>query len=64
MTIISSATDIRTYVSNASPANVVEAGRVEDVARAIQAADHPDYGTDWSEWLGEHAERIAIDATS
>jgi hypothetical protein len=62
MTIINSATDIRTYAANMSPANCVEADSVEAVARAIQAADHPPYGEDWSLWLEEHAEPIALSA--
>lgn len=60
--IIATAADILTYVANESPANCVEVDSEETVARAIRAADHPPYGTDWSEWLTEHAERIALDA--
>lgn len=65
-TIVSSYTDIQTYVSNANPAGIVAMGGDAEwrVAEAIRRADHPAYGEDWEAWLNENAERIAIEATS
>ena len=61
MNIISSRTDIETYVVNANPGNVLDVdGGFEAAATAIQRADHPAYGTDWAGWLGENAECLAL----
>lgn len=60
--VISSVTDIRTYIANVNPEGVYtyEGGRLVDpLVDAIRAAEHPAYGTDWVEWLDEHAEALA-----
>lgn len=62
-TYINSIRDIDTYVSNTNPGNVGQEN-VELVTEAITDADHPAFGTDWSEWLEANAERIALDATA
>jgi hypothetical protein len=70
MVIITTASDIRTWVSNANPCNVLGmsmSDRGTDVAKvadAIQRADHPAYGEDWEAWLEEHGEQIAAKALS
>lgn len=63
MVIISSLTDIRTWVANNNPGNVSTVNGEEVTARAIQAADHPAYGDDWSEWLDANSNQLALDAT-
>lgn len=64
MATITTKTDLRTWVANANPANVYTLGdsAIAATADAILAADHPDWGTDWTAWLAEHAERIALEA--
>ena len=63
MMIISSATDLRTYVVNSNPGGTMD--RADDVVVALQAAPgRPAWGEDWSEWLEANAERLAIEATS
>jgi hypothetical protein len=49
MTTISSTTDIRVWVQNGRPD--VTGDDVSRLVDAIRSADHPAYGTDWSEWL-------------
>lgn len=51
MKIISSRTDIETYVGNDQP-DFDEPGLADALVEAIQDADHPDYGDDWALWLG------------
>ncbi len=57
MNTITSRTDIETYVANSHP-DFVEHGVATNLVQAIQDADHPAYGTDWSEWLDAHIETI------
>lgn len=47
--IVSSRTDIETYVADAHADLGSELGAL--LVAEIQAADHPAYGRDWSEWL-------------
>lgn len=51
---ISSVSDLVTYVDNAHP-DAVEHGFAEALVDALQAAPHPDYGTDWVDWLRDNA---------
>lgn len=44
--------DIEKYVTNWASSDVP--GRNDDLISAIQYADHPMYGTDWTEWLSEN----------
>ncbi len=53
MITISSRADIENYVDDAHP-DFIEDGLGDELADAIQTADHPDYGRDWAEWLGEN----------
>jgi hypothetical protein len=64
MQIISSKTDIVTYVRDAH-ADFVAQGLAGELADAIQDADHPAYGEDWSEWLAANvgALRDAVSLT-
>lgn len=58
--IINSLTDIRTYVSNANPGGVYGNSEAEEaMVRAIQAANHPPYGRDWSGWLNANVDALA-----
>lgn len=62
---ISSTTDIRTYINNANPANILGEGNgaVERAVEGIRTAEgRPAWGEDWSEWLEANAERIALEA--
>jgi hypothetical protein len=57
--IISSRTDIETYIANKNPAGVYGHEDLCDaLAHAIQAADHPAYGRDWAEWLDAHMDGL------
>lgn len=52
MTTISSMSDLRTWILNANPNNVLSTPeRVEPLAEALRQADHPAWGEDWEEWL-------------
>ena len=58
--IINSLTDIRTYVSNVNPGGVYGDPEAEEaMVRAIQAANHPSYGRDWSGWLNANVDALA-----
>lgn len=61
--IISSRTDIDTYVSNVHP-DCEEHGLETELADAIQDADHPSYGTDWEEWLDANIDELRAEASS
>jgi hypothetical protein len=52
--IISSTADLRTYVDNEHP-DAVEHDLADALVYALQAAPHPDYGTDWADWLSDNA---------
>jgi hypothetical protein len=58
MWIISSKTDIRTWVANTSPAGVASGETPDDdgiayLVATISQSNHPPYGTDWAEWLDQ-----------
>lgn len=57
MHIISSKTDIETYVGNhlSGGESLITDAQHDALVKAIQRAEHPPYGEDWSEWLDEHA---------
>jgi hypothetical protein len=61
--IISSVTDIRTYVANANPGGVLgDDTLVDGLVEAIRAADdRPAWGQDWEEWLDANTGRLARD---
>lgn len=48
MVTINSVRDIETWICNSRPD---ASEHIELVRDAIQAADHPAYGADWSAWL-------------
>lgn len=54
MLIINSRTDICVYVQNYHP-DFYEADELVD---AIQAADHPTWGSDWKGWLDTVADTL------
>lgn len=56
---IHSRDDIATYLANVRP-DLSEAGFGLDAltVQAIQGADHPAYGADWSAWFDEHLDEI------
>jgi hypothetical protein len=57
--VISSRTDIETYVANENPGGVYgHADLMAALVDSIQAADHPAYGRDWSEWLDAHVDGL------
>jgi hypothetical protein len=60
-TIISSFSDIRTWIFNQNPGGVYgDDELMAELAEAIHEADaRPLYGADWSEWLDANAERLA-----
>ena len=62
MTIITSRTDLETYVDNSHP-DFVEHGLRDALVQAIQAEDHPAWGADWSAWLDQHIEDIRVDVS-
>jgi len=55
MLTINSRTDIETYVDD-THADFCECGLRDAIVAAIQGADHPRYGDDWSAWLEENIE--------
>jgi hypothetical protein len=57
MNMINSKTDIKNYVENDHP-DFREHGLSDALIDAIQFADHPDYGSDWSEWLDANIDSI------
>lgn len=60
--VISSRTDIETYVANENPGGVYgHADLMAALVDSIQAADHPAYGRDWSEWLDAHVDGLVGD---
>lgn len=63
MHTISSVNDIATYLQNNHP-DLLDFDLVTPAVAAIQAADHPRWGSDWSEWLGEHARAIVEEVAS
>lgn len=56
MTTINSVTDIRIWIDNANPD--FEGFDAERLAEAIRSADHPEWGTDWSDWLAANIESL------
>lgn len=60
---ISSTVDITTYVDNCHP-DAGEHGFAEALVNALQAAPHPDYGTDWADWLSDNAQGYLDDVSS
>lgn len=60
MNTITSRTDIETYVAN-SHADFCEQNLDGALVAVIQDADHPDYGTDWSEWLDANIAELRAD---
>jgi hypothetical protein len=61
MTKISSMDDLRNYVDAATTDWLGRTDQdVEAIVDAIQASDHPPWGTDWSEFLTELQERNAF----
>jgi hypothetical protein len=64
MKIISSTADVRTYVLNSNPGNILSSGDEETIGNVVNAlrdaAGRPAWGEDWSEWLAANAERIAL----
>jgi len=63
MLTIASLTDIESYVTDSHP-DAVEHGFAGDLVSAIQDADHPDYGDDWSEWLNANAGDLLLEIAS
>lgn len=66
MQIITTRNDVVTYVGNSNTGNVQSLGADAERAAVDALVSHdgrPAWGSDWSEWLDEHAERIVIDAT-
>lgn len=61
MHIISSKTDIETYLANAGVADPMNPSHRDAVVAAIQSDDHPPYGRDWSEWFEANLDRISTD---
>ena len=57
MTIINTASDIDTWIWDVRM-DVVFEGYAEALREAIQQADHPAYGSDWSEWLSANVEPL------
>lgn len=61
--IISSLTDIRTYVVNENPGGVYGHDDLTDaLVEAIRDADHPAYGRDWSRWLDDEIDGLVVSA--
>lgn len=58
--IINSKTDIENYVTD-DHYDVVSAGLHRQLVSDIQDADHPAYGTDWSEWLDREIDELKAD---
>ena len=59
MITIHAVTDIENYVTNSRP-DAVEHGLVDALVSAIQGSAHPDYGADWSEWLGANTGELLL----
>ena len=57
MLIISSISDIEDYVTNYH-GDFVLCGMDGSLIVAIMVGSHPDYGSDWGEWLGEAIEGL------
>lgn len=56
---INSKTDIAAYVANSGyGADLAPHGLDGALADAIQSAEHPDYGTNWAEWLESHVPEL------
>jgi hypothetical protein len=58
MTIISSRTDLITYLADTRPD--LDAYH-DDIADQLQASDHPDWGDEWADWLAETLDRNFVD---
>lgn len=63
MQTITTAADIKTWITNENPGNVLaEPALVEQLAEAIRTADgRPAWGENWQEWLDGNAERLAYE---
>lgn len=68
MEIIRSVSDLRTWINNSNPGNVIgesnfDGAVMDQLVDAFRGADgRPAWGDDWEEWLEANGERIAIDA--
>jgi hypothetical protein len=60
---ITTRTDIAIYLDNSHADFAQEYGNEgrESLVQAIQDADHPAYGTDWADWLDEHANDLRVE---
>lgn len=57
MTIINSTNDLDIWIWDVR-SDVGAEGTTVALRKAIQDADHPAFGTDWSEWLDENVEAL------
>ena len=57
MTIITTRRDILTYAHSCTG----DANVAERFAELLAEADHPLYGSDWSEWLADNADAILVE---
>lgn len=55
--IITSRTDLDVWIANVRP-DVEAAGLAVALGDAIQAAEHPRWGSDWAEWLAAHVDEL------
>lgn len=62
METINTAADLRTWILNSNPGNILaEPEHVDELVEALRGAPgRPAWGSDWSEWLDAHAEREAL----
>jgi len=56
VTIITSRTDLATYIADIRMD--LTDRYVDAVLDQLQASDHPTWGEDWSEWLGEWVDSV------
>jgi hypothetical protein len=64
-TRINSINDLRNWIWNANPGNAATSdSRVDAIQEAIRREAHPNYGSDWTAWLDENAERLALRAVA
>ncbi len=63
MMLINSASDIgATIIANGPLSDLWAAGLDRVGVEVIREMDHPLYGTDWEEWVDEHADEIREEA--
>jgi hypothetical protein len=55
--IMNTATNIDTWIWN-NRTDVADEGYAAPLREAIQQADHPAYGSDWSQWLNDNVEPL------